>query len=389
MNLNGKYLIVFILLGMVSLLADIAYEGGGSVVGSYMEVLGAPVILTGVIGIAEFLSYVARFIGGWFASKSASSFIYWGLVFLGYTANFSMPLLAFAGRPEFVILLIFIERFGKGLRAPVRDVILSEVTSGMGRGKGFGLHEVMDQSGAFIGPMAIAYSLYISNNNYSYAFSILLLPVILSLLCLSVAAFLYPKVQAVSVKVEGNGGSLSRVFWIYLISSFFMMIGFLQWRSIVSYYLRDVGVIPDYYIPLLYTLAMGVDALIALPMGLSYDKFGLKVIVTAPLSAFFIPILLLSNNVITYFAAAILWGFFMGVYETIMRAAVADLTEPRVRAYAYGVYSFVTGVSSMIGTLIIAFLLSVFSFGIVILCLISEITALILFTNLWKYKTSK
>lgn len=387
--MDKRFIIVFLMLGMVSLFADMAYEGGGSVTGSYMEFLGAPVLLTGFIGIAEFLSYVARFIGGWFASRSASSFVYWGLVFIGYAANFSMPLLAFAGRPELVILLIFIERFGKGLRGPVRDVILSEVTSGMGRGKGFGLHEVMDQAGAIIGPMAVAYALYTSNNNYSYAFSILLLPVIASLVCLSLAVILYPKVQAVSGRIEGAGGSLNKIFWLYLVSSLFMMIGFPQWRSIVSYYLRDVGIIPDYYIPLLYTLAMGVDALVALPMGLSYDKFGLRVIVIAPLSALLIPILLLSNNLVAYLIVAILWGIFMGAYETIMRAAVADLTEPRVRAYAYGLYSFVTGVSSMIGTFAMAFLLSIFSFGIAILCLASEVLALILFTGLWRYKTTR
>jgi len=383
-----KYIIVFLMLGLISLFADVTYEGGGSVIGSYMELLGASAILTGFIGVAEFLSYLARLISGWVASKSSSSFIYWFFIFLGYAANFSIPLLAFAGKPEIVILLVFIERFGKGLRGPVRDVILSEVTSGMGRGKGFGLHEVMDQAGAFIGPLVVAYSLYTSNNNYGYAFYILVIPVVLSLICLIIAAFLYPRVEAVGGRGGVGAGSLNKVFWIYTFSSSFMMIGFIQWRSIISYYLRDVGVIPDYYIPLLYTLAMGVDALVALPMGLSYDKFGLKVMIIAPLSALSIPILLFSNNVVAYFTMAVLWGVFMGAYETIMRAAVADLTEPKVRAYAYGVYSFFTGISWMIGTLITAFLLSFYSPGILILSLASEFAALILLALLWKYKVS-
>ncbi|MEM2183827.1 MAG: MFS transporter [Candidatus Methanomethylicia archaeon] len=380
--MNRRFIVVFLMLGMVSLFADMAYEGGGSVTGSYMEFLGASAIFTGLLGLPEFFSYVARLIGGWAASRSRSSIVYWGLVFLGYITNFSMPLLALAGRPELVFLLVFVERIGKGLRGPVRDVILSEVTEDMGRGKGFGLHEVMDQAGAFIGPLSVAYALYISNNNYQYAFSILTIPVILSLICLSIAAILYPRVEAAAGSVGGRG-SLSRVFWIYTFSSSLMMLGFLQWRSILSFYLRDVGVIPDYYIALLYTLAMGVDAIVALPMGLAYDNHGLKVIIVAPLSALLIPSLIISNHLLAYVLAAILWGVFMGAYETIMRAAVADLTEPSNRAYAYGIYSFASGISWMIGTMIMALLLTVYSFGIVVFSLICEVLAITLLVSLW------
>jgi MFS family permease len=374
------------MLGMVSLFADMAYEGGGSVTGSYMELLGASALLTGLLSVPDFLSYFSRLVGGWVASRSASSIVYWGLVFIGYVANFSMPLLALAGRPELVILLVFVERIGKGLRGPVRDVILSEVTKGMGRGKGFGLHEVMDQTGAIIGPLCVGYALYVSNNNYSYAFSILTIPVILSLICLSIAAALYPKVEAAG---GGSGGKsvLGRVFWIYAISSSLMMFGFMQWRSIISYYFRDVGIIPDYYIALLYTLAMGVDAIVALPMGLAYDRYGLKVISVAPVAALLIPAMILSNNIFTYVLAASLWGIFMGAYETIMRAAVADLVGAESRAYAYGVYSFLSGVSWMIGTVIMAYLLETFSFGIIVLSLASEGLALILLVTLLGLKS--
>lgn len=379
--MEKRLLIVFLMLGMVSLFADMAYEGGGSVTGSYMEFLGASALLTGLLSIPDFLSYFSRLVGGWVASKSASSFVYWGLVFIGYITNFSMPLLALAGRPELVILLVFVERIGKGLRGPVRDVILSEVTRGMGRGKGFGLHEVMDQAGAFIGPLCVSYALYISNNNYSYAFSLLTIPVIISLLCLSIAAVLYPKVEA-----AGGGSSgksvLSRVFWVYAISSSLMMFGFMQWRSIISYYFRDVGIIPDYYIALLYTLAMGVDAIVALPMGLAYDRYGLKVISVAPVAALLIPAMILSNNMFAYILAAVFWGVFMGAYETIMRAAVADLVSAESRAYAYGIYSFLSGVSWMIGTMFMAYLLETFSFGIIVLSSVSEGLALILLVTL-------
>ena len=46
----------------------------------------------------------------------------------------------------------------------------------------------------------------------------------------------------------------------------------------------------------------------------------------------------------------------MGIYETIMRAAVADLVEPEARAYAYGIYGLIFGASWMVGNIILGFL---------------------------------
>jgi hypothetical protein len=46
---------------------------------------------------------------------------------------------------------------GKGLRAPVRDVILAEVSEKFGKGKALGLHETLDQIGAIIGPVICLY----------------------------------------------------------------------------------------------------------------------------------------------------------------------------------------------------------------------------------------
>jgi hypothetical protein len=52
--------------------------------------------------------------------------------------------------------LYLVERVGKGLRTPVRNVILAEVSEGIGRGKGFGIHELMDQLGAVADPLLVA-----------------------------------------------------------------------------------------------------------------------------------------------------------------------------------------------------------------------------------------
>ena len=61
--------------------------------------------------------------------------------------------MAFAGNWQMAALLVVAERTGKALRGPARDVLLSEATQEVGHGFGFGLHAIMDQTGAVVGPL--------------------------------------------------------------------------------------------------------------------------------------------------------------------------------------------------------------------------------------------
>ncbi len=362
-----KYLVLLLLLGVVSLLADVTYEGGASILGSYMAVLGATAVTAGLLGIPEFLSYVSRLVSGVIASRRPSLRVYWSLIFLGYALNLAIPLIALTGRPEEVIALVFLERFGKGLRAPVRDAIIADITEGIGRGKGFGIHELLDQVGAVVGPASVAYALYTSGSNYRYAYSLLLLPVLASLAVLAVAAGLHrgrAPTAAPEGSKEGRGG-LGRELKLFILASSLTLAGFLQWRSIVSYHLKVSGLVDDYLIATMYSVAMAVDAAIALPAGVLYDRLGLKVTLVAPLTAATVAPLLLSNSVPAFITAGIMWGVFMGVYETLMRAAIADLSEPRTRPYAYGIHALATGISWAVGTLIIATLYEVVTWAVI------------------------
>jgi len=64
---------------------------------------------------------------------------------------------------------------GKGIRAPAKDAILSNVTTGVGRGWGFGIHETLDQIGAIIGPVIFS-AAYLLRGDYRAGFALLLIP---------------------------------------------------------------------------------------------------------------------------------------------------------------------------------------------------------------------
>jgi len=392
--MKKKFLLTFIALGIVSLLADITYEGGRSISGAYLNLLRAPPVSVGVLALGELLSYLMRLLGGIIAHKVRSGLYYWFLVFLGYSTNLAIPLLSITGRWEFALGLYLIERLGKGLRAPARDVIISEVTEGMGRGKGFGIHEVMDQVGAILGPTIVGVSIATQQNvlvGYRLSFSILGIPAILALVSLFIAYRSYPSPRAVTITKPSTGPKLSRSYWLYTIASLFVVLGFLHW-GLITYHAQNLsreGVIEDWEVPILYLIAMFIDALVALPIGFLYDRIGLKSMTIVPLTALPItPLLFEASGKYSLYLTAMIWGLTMGMIETIMRASIADLAPPEIRSLAYGVYSSLLGLLWFIGSTITSYLYQVKIYSaIIILSIGAELIALTIYVLLLKYST--
>ena len=143
-----------ILLGIVSLFADMTYEGARSAVGPFLGMLGASAFAISVVsGGGELVGYGLRLWSGRLADRTHH---YWAITFAGYALNlFAVPLLAFAGNWQVAAALVILERTGKALRTPARDAMLSYATKTTGRGWGFGLHEALDQVGATVGPLVL------------------------------------------------------------------------------------------------------------------------------------------------------------------------------------------------------------------------------------------
>ena len=178
-----------ILLGLVSLCGDIAYEGARSSIGPFLALLGASASVVGiVVGIGEFLGYSLRLVAGYIADRYRS---YWLLTFLGYSLIAAIPFLALTNHWKIAALLIILERIGKGIRSPARDTLLSHATKEMGSGFTFGLHEALDQIGAFLGPLIMAGAFYLFHS-YRLGFASLCVFVFFALFFLSLAKRQYP-----------------------------------------------------------------------------------------------------------------------------------------------------------------------------------------------------
>ncbi|HSA35987.1 MAG TPA: MFS transporter, partial [Methanomassiliicoccales archaeon] len=161
-----RYATVFILLlGVVSLFADMSYEGAKSISGSYLKTLGASAATVALVaGFGEFIGYGWRVVSGHIADRTGR---YWTIVLVGYAMNLiAIPLLAFTGNWYMVAILIVLERMGKAIRSPARDAMMSHAASKTGRGWAFGVQEALSSVGAMIGPISI-FLVFMMGGGYS------------------------------------------------------------------------------------------------------------------------------------------------------------------------------------------------------------------------------
>lgn len=240
------------------------------------------------------------------------------------------------------------------MRTPARDAMLSHASQEVGTGLGFGLHEALDQIGAVSGPLIVAGALFLGNNRYQAGFAVLLIPALIALVVLFVSLALYRDPKALEVTHGRLGaypsrGKLPPVFWLYTLFTSASIAGYTHFQ-LISYHFRSQAVVPDVQIPIVFAVAMGVDALVALPIGRLFDKKGLLTLVILPLVTLPIPFLVFSRVYYLAFLGMTLWGAAMGIQETTMRAAIAEITSPDRRGLAYGVFNTSYGVAWFLGS---------------------------------------
>ncbi|MBN2132735.1 MAG: MFS transporter [Sedimentisphaerales bacterium] len=363
-----------VLLGVVSLFADLTYEGARSAVGRYLGILGASAAAVGIVaGLGELVGYALRLVSGYLSDRTGR---YWAITITGYTVNLlAVPLLALARRWELAAALIILERIGKALRTPARDAMLSHATGSMGRGWAFGLHEALDQVGAVLGPLVVAAVLY-AGGGYRTGFAILLAPGLVALAVLIAARRLYPRPQDLEMETSTlHIQGMSRLFWLYLAGVALIAAGFADF-PLIAFHFGRAGVVSEVWIPTLYAVAMGADAISALVFGRLFDRLGFRMLLLATvLSALVAPLVFLGD----FYAALLgmgLWGIGMGAQESIMRAAVASMATRQRRGTAYGIFNTGYGLAWFLGSALMGILynlslpaLIAFSVGVQLLSL--------------------
>jgi len=364
-------------LGIVSLFADMTYEGAHSIIGPYLRDLGANAFQVALIaGVGEMLAASLRFFSGRFADRSRA---YWTITFCGYAMNVvAVPALALAGNWKVAALLIIAERTGKALRGPARDVLLSGATQEVGHGWGFGLHSIMDQTGAVIGPLLMVAAVARAHS-FGPPFLWLAFPAVGTLIALTMARVLNPD-HTRAVKTQSSQ-VLPRVFWMYVAAAGLLACGFVDF-PLLAYHFEGAKIATPVEIPLLYAGAMGVNGLTALIFGRLFDRFGLNTLVFGILiSLAALPLGFLGGPA-GAIAAVACWATGLGAQDACLRSGIASVVSMNKRGSAFGAFNGVYGVMWFLGSLAMGLLYSRSLTALVMFGVAAQLGAAILFFRL-------
>ena len=365
----SQAMVFIILFGIVSLFSDMTHEGASSIRGAYLSLLGASAGVIGFVsGLGELIGYSMRYVFGKLTDKTKH---YWPMTILGYVLDvLAVPALALVGENGWIwaCALHVIQRMGKAIKKPAKDTIMSFAASQEGIGKSFGLQEVLDQIGAFMGPVLLYLVMLFKTDGtqfeiYSFCFAVLAVPGAITLVLLLVTKHRFPNPEHFEPEPKDFVPfKMKRSFVLYIIGISLFAFGFIDYSIIIMHVSRtyshlasglaeNTSLISSGTLPLLYAGAMLVDAVAALFFGLLYDKSGVKALVWSTIiSAPFAVFVFMFDSVPMLLVGIALWGVGMGAQESILKAAVTRMVPKASRATGYGMFECSFGAFWFLGS---------------------------------------
>lgn len=362
-------MIFIILFGIVSLFSDMTHEGASSIRGAYLSLLGASAGAIGFIsGLGELVGYSMRYVFGRLTDKTKH---YWSMTIAGYILDvLAVPALALVGEHGWVAAcgLLIVQRMGKAIKKPAKDTIMSFAASREGVGKSFGIQEVLDQIGAFLGPMLLYLVMLLKTEGstfkiYSTCFAVLAVPGAITIILLLATKHYFPNPEQFEPEEkEFVPFKMKKEFVFYIAGISLFAFGFIDYSLIIMHVSKTYAglgaqlaktssLVNGGTLPLLYAGAMLVDAAAALIFGLMYDKNGVRALaISTVISAPFAIFVFGMNSIPALLFGIALWGVGMGAQESILKAAVTKMVPKSSRATGYGVFECSFGVFWFLGS---------------------------------------
>ena len=362
--------------GIVSLWADMAYEGMRGISGPFLGSLGTSGAIVGAVaGIGELFGYLLRLGSGRLAERTGA---YWPIALLGYTIQMAaVPALALAGTWWAAAVFIVIERSGKALRNPAANTMMSRAGEQIGQGWAFGLHEALDQTGALSGPL-IASLVLALHHDYRAAFLWLGVPAFLTIASVVTVRARFPYAGQIvrPPAQDADGDRLPRAFWLYAASAALVAFGFADY-SLIAFHYAEAHIVGQAIVPIFYAAAMGISGVGSLVFGRWFDRSGLRVLVPGLLLGVIVAPLVFLGGFVTALIGTLAWGLSLGVHDAIMNAAVAQMVPAHARARAYGIFTAIYGIAWFIGSALEGLLYDVSIVGLVVVASAAELLAII------------
>ncbi len=376
-------MIFIIMFGIVSMFSDMTHESVTSIRGVFLSIVGASAATIGFIsGLGELIGYGMRYVFGRIADRTKR---YWPMVFLGYALELAaIPALALVGEHGWIAacVLLVVQRMGKAVKKPAKDTITSFASFGLGQGKSFAILELLDQIGAFLGPVLLYVVMLFKTSGssferYSFCFAMLIIPAVITMLMLWLTRRKFPNPEQFEpTPKEYTPFKMQRQFVYYIIGISLFAFGFIDYSLIIMHVSR-LNIFSSDTIPLIYAGAMIIDAIAALIFGWLFDHRGTLALVLSTMLSVLFPILIFGfGSRVPVLWGVAMWGVGMGAQETILKAAVATMVPKQSRATGYGIFECSFGFFWFIGSWLLGALYDVNLTAMIVVSMVAQLFAI-------------
>ncbi|AET67249.1 Major Facilitator Superfamily transporter [Desulfosporosinus orientis DSM 765] len=336
--------------GLTSFLTDTTTKMIYAVLPLFLISIGATKTELSLIeGIAESTASILKALSGWWSDKIGRNKPF---MIVGYAMTTMLsPLFSGVTSPLQALIIRFIERVGKGIRTAPRDSLIAGSSNEKAKGKSFGFHKAMDNSGAIIGPLLAFVILIVFPNDYRKVFLISVIPATLGLL----AIIIFVK-EAKKTKDELPGKinwrDFPKRYYLFLAIVFIFTLGN-STDALLLVKANDVG-IKALFIPLVYLIFNIVSVAFAVPAGMLSDKFGRERLIIFGYLLYSIIYFGFGRThdkivVILLFA---LYGLYSAATDGVQKALVSDLIDKKKRGTGLGIYNSLVGMTLLPASLI-------------------------------------
>ena len=263
--------------GLTSFLTDTSVKMVYSVMPMFLLSIGASKTSIALIeGIAESTASFIKAVSGFWSDRIGKNKPF---MLAGYGLSaLIIPLYALVISPFQVLVLRFIERFGKGIRTAPRDSLTAGSIEKGDSGRSFGLQKAMDNSGAIAGPLIAFLMLSALPGNYSLIFLAAGIPALLA-----IAVIVFGIKEAGKQKHElfrkFHFRDFPGKYWFFLAIIFIFTLGN-STDALLLVKANEIG-LNVAFIPLVFLLTNSVSVIASIPVGSLADRKGKEKVLIA------------------------------------------------------------------------------------------------------------
>jgi len=345
-------------LGLVSLFMDISSEMIHGLLPVFLtSVLGAGTEMVGLIeGVGEATASTCKLFSGWLSDRLGKRKV---LAVMGYgLAALSKPLFALAPTASLVLAARLSDRIGKGVRDAPRDALIGDLVAEGQRGAAYGLRQSLDTIGGFAGPLLAIGLMALLHDNFRRVFWLALIPGVISVFVLIIGVHEPPQERKATQAPLKSGDlrNMGRTYWVVVgVGAVLTLARFSEAFLILR--AQNLG-LPLALAPLVLVVMNVVYALSAYPLGALSDHLDRKLMLGVGFATAILAdiVLAAAPNIWVVLTGVALWGLHLGMTQGLLSALVADEAPENLRATAFGMFNFVTGMALLLASLIAGFL---------------------------------